>query len=307
MFNWCFIGSGKLAKKVAKEITSSHRHNIVSVYSRNYESASKFANKFNAKAYTNAIDAINDKNVDAVYIVTPHNSHYMYAKLALQNKKPCLVEKPFTTNIEDAKDLFKIAKENNVYIAEAMWTWFCKTSYIVKDSVLNKTIGEIQKAYGVFGFIGNKKSRLFDPKRAGGALLDVGIYPITYFYRIFSYPKKISCRGIIKNGVDVYEEIKLDYDNISIVCESYISKRLPKNYILIKGSKGKIISHNFNSSGKATINNKTIKNNSNYLNEFDLVSKEIINGKKESEYVPQKCTLDVLSILFTCLSILNSK
>ena len=112
-FSWCFIGTGTLAKQVAAEITETDRHRIASVYSRRSEAAEQFAKQYGGEACETPEQAM--EKADAVYVVTPHPSHYPYVKLAIGLGKPVLCEKPFTVKASETKELFRLAKERNVY------------------------------------------------------------------------------------------------------------------------------------------------------------------------------------------------
>ena len=149
----------KLAKKVAKQLIATKRHDVVSCYTRTYEKGVKFASKLpNCKAYKNVEDAINDPNVDGVYIVTPHNAHFRYGKISLMAKKPTFIEKPFAVFEKEAEELVKLSKENNTYLAEAMWTWYGSTANNMKDFIDKKILviiphqdDEIHLAGGIIG------------------------------------------------------------------------------------------------------------------------------------------------------------
>lgn len=206
-FGWCFIGTGTLAKKVAKEILAGGKHKIISCYTRNAERCSEFAKEYGAKACLTPEEAMQADGVEGVYIETPHNAHFRYAKQALELGKPVLCEKAFTVEGKETDELIALAKEKNVYLCEAMWTWFGKPSNKVREWVNEGKIGKVNEAKFTYCMksIGYAP-RVADPKRAGGALLDITIYPVTYAYRLFGYPTKIESHGHIENGIDHWEE-----------------------------------------------------------------------------------------------------
>lgn len=303
-FRWAYIGCGGIADKTAKSILKGN-HKIVSVYGRNLEKARAFASKYGATATESALEAINFEGVDGVYIATPHTSHVEYALVALQSHKPVLCEKPVGICQEDVKKLIDAAKQNNTYFAEAMWSWFSDVSLTVKDWVQSGKIGKVQKVKIIHAYPGLKKkenSRVRDPMTAGGALLDIGIYPITYCYNIFGVPDKIICDGQIQNGIDIKEKVTLCYGNLR--CENYISFEYMKESFEITGTLGKIILPLFHVAPVAILKNK--KGNklffgkTTYLNEFDRVAKEIKEGKIQSDYVPFESTLQCMKIMDCC-------
>ena len=128
-FGWCFIGCGRLAHKVAQQITASGRHVVVSVWSRNSDACASFAAQYGARACASAREAMTAPGVDGVYVVTPHTSHFEYIRLALELGKPALGEKPFTVSAAETEALIRLAEEKGVYMAEAMWTWFAPVAH----------------------------------------------------------------------------------------------------------------------------------------------------------------------------------
>ncbi|MDE5995818.1 MAG: Gfo/Idh/MocA family oxidoreductase, partial [Eubacterium sp.] len=175
-FRWAYIGCGSIAEKTAKDITKGN-HQIVSVYSRNYEKACAFAEKFGAAAFKSAEEAILCDTVDGVYIATPHTSHLEYSITALEHHKPVLCEKPVGINVADVDKLINCARKNETYFCEAMWTWFSDVALTVKEWMQSDKIGEVKEVkinYSFPGVLKPKTSRVLLPETAGGALLDIG-------------------------------------------------------------------------------------------------------------------------------------
>ena len=306
MFNWCFIGAGTLAKSVAKEITASGRHKIVSVYQRNEEKCAEFAGEYGAVPCKTAEEAMSVEGVDGIYVVTPHSSHYEYVKLAINLNKPVLCEKPFTVTKEEAEDLFKLAKEKNVYVTEAMWTFYAAPARKVLEWKEKGEFGDIKKVKLSYIMNAYKYApRLTDPKVAGGALLDIGVYPLTYIYRLFGMPDSIKCRGKIKNGVDYHEKIKLYYGERTFTASVSMKDPRVKEDCLIKGTKASMFTHHFHVTSEVKLKRhdgsvETFNGLSSMLNEFDLVSEEIKAGLIESPLVPQVATVNVMGIMDQC-------
>lgn len=307
---WVYIGSGNIASKTADSIEKGE-HEIVAVYSRNFEKAEKFAKSHGAKVHKTSEEAILHSGADAVYIATPHTSHKQYAMEALNRKMPVLCEKPVGVTQRDVEELIACAKKNDTYLAEAMWTWFSDVAITVKSWVQSGEIGEPLSASIYFQFPGlmkPKDSRVRLPETAGGALLDVGIYPITYCYNLFGYPDKIECDGIIDNGIDVAEKIVLTYGNLK--CKLYSSMKGAREDCTITGTKGTIkLPVFFHMASKAILQNengkKVFKGTTDYLTEFTRAAEEIKNGLKESEYVPFSATLDCMKIMDECRRQMN--
>ncbi len=307
-FRWCFIGTGSLAGTVASQLCKSGRHEIVSAYSRRYESAVSFSEKYGGVAYNTAEEAISADGVEGVYIVTPHNAHYRYAKMALNCGKPVFCEKAFTVTAEETKALIDLAREKGLYLCEAMWTWFSPAANCTKKWIDSDKIGRVLGADFAYHIrtVGYK-GRHTDPRRAGGALLDITIYPITYAYRLWGKPEKIESKGKIKDGIDLGEDVIFHYPNgLKVNISASINDYIGLEKMTIKGEKGVIKApffHAFNAVTcrqgafrKETFRGDGPKINS-YLDEFDCVAEDIRAGRKESVMVPLKATLDVMELL----------
>ena len=304
-FRWAYIGNGSIAATTAAGIMKGD-HAITAVYGRNTEKVRSFAEKTGAKAYTNVDEMLAQGGFDAVYIATPHTSHVECALKALERKIPVLCEKPVAVCAEDAQKLACAARKNETYFAEAMWTWFCDPAAQVKKWIDGGEIGKVSSVtvnYAFPGLILPKTSRVRTPETAGGALLDIGIYPITYCYNLFGYPDEISCEGEIKDGIDIAETVTLKYSD-GPVCTLKMSLKTLKESCVIKGEKGKISVPMFHMARKATLSGengrKIFRGRTDYLTEFTAVSREIKEGLKESRFVPLKATEDCLKIMDEC-------
>ena len=306
-FRWCFIGAGDLARTVANQLDKSGRHEVVSVYTRNYEKGLAFAEKHGAKAYPTPEEAMTAEGVDGVYIVTPHSSHYKYAKMAIELGVPVFCEKAFTVTAKETDELIALAKEKNVYLCEAMWTWFSESANKTKEWIDEGKIGRVHSAdfsYHVRTI--DKKGRHTDPKRAGGALLDITIYPVTYAYRLWGTPAAIESVGVIKEGIDHSEKIVFTYPDFKVSISASIADFKGLEKMTIKGENGEItapfyhccngVTYKKSLFKKETFKGKGPKFNS-YLDEFDAVAEDIRAGRTESKMVPLKATSDVMHIL----------
>ena len=306
-FGWCFIGTGRLANQVAGQLLSSGRHKVVSCYTRNYEKAQEFAKKHSCKAYENVEDAINDPEVEGVYVVTTHNAHYRFVKKALELNKPVLCEKAFTVNAKEAEELINIARERKIYLAEAMWTWFSASANMCKKWIDEERIGKIESASFTYHMKSiNYAPRVSDPKRAGGALLDITVYPITYAYRLWGVPKNITSMGKIENGIDVSEDIEFDYGDFKVNISASIIDTKGFEKMTIKGNEGTIKALLYHMMNGLTLSKGLFKKErfkgpgpkfNSYLDEFDTVAQEIREGLTESRMHNLTHTLDVMRIL----------
>ncbi len=304
-FRWAYIGSGNIAHSTARDILRGD-HKIISVYGRNAEKSKAFAEKYGAKHFADFESAVNRSDVDGVYIATPHTSHVDYAVSAMRLGKPVLCEKPVGVSTGDADILIHTAKEENIYFCEAMWTWFSDVALTVKKWVQSGAIGDIRRVkinYAFPGILMPKDSRVLLPETAGGALLDIGIYPITYCYNLFGYPKDILCRGRLKNGIDISETVTLVYD--SFECTLHMSLCTLKENCFIEGTRGTVsLPTFFHMASKAVLKNENgrqvFSGKTDYLTEFTRAAQEIRSGKKESSYIPFTATRSCMRIMDEC-------
>ncbi len=307
-FRWCFIGTGSLARQVASQLNKSGRHEVVSVYTRDYNKAVEFSKKYGGKAYETVEAAISASDVDGVYIVTPHNAHFRYAKISILLGKPVFCEKAFTVTAAEADELIELSRENGVYLCEAMWTWFSPCANMTKKWIDENKIGKVKTAHFSYHVnIAGRGGRLTDPKRAGGALLDITVYPITYAYRLFGMPDKIDAKANITKGVDLSEQIVFEYsDGLKVFITASLEDNKGLEKMVIKGENGFITAPFFHAYNKVTYKNGLFNREvfrgsgpriNSYLDEFNAVAEDIRVGRKESSFVPLKATSDVMHIL----------
>lgn len=308
-FNWAYIGNGNIAYTTAKDILRGG-HKIVSVYGRNKEKSKAFADKFGAEACDCFECAVNRPDVDGVYIATPHTAHVNYAVAAMKLGKPVLCEKPVGVSLSDVNKLIEASKETNTYFCEAMWTWFSDVALTVKKWVQSGEIGEVKDVKMSFAFPGilkDKNSRVLTPETAGGALLDIGIYPITYCYNLFGVPEKITCKGKVKNGIDLSETVTLHYN--SFKCTLKMSLCRACENCVIKGTKGVIKMPFFHMASKAVLKTKgkkqVFEGKTDYLTEFTRAAEEIRSGETESRYIPFEATRECMKIMDECRRQMN--
>ena len=258
-FNWCFIGTGQIAKKVAKQLVTNPGHQIVSVFNRTKAKAEKFAKIYHSAVYESALEAINDPRVDGVYIATTNETHFSFCKLCLENHKPVLCEKPITGNTKELKELIKLSEENNTLLKEAMWTWYNPVANKVKEWIKEERIGKILSVDCIFNmpiFGYNKaKGRYINPSRYGGALLDLGVYSVRYVYELFGKPKAITSKGKLYNGIDLFNDSIFEYDGFKAHVSSQINA-LVGEHCIIKGEKGIIKVPLFHMASKAILKTK---------------------------------------------------
>lgn len=214
---WGIIGLGKIAHKFATDLLTVNDAELYAVASRTLEKANTFASKYNVpKTYRNYEALVNDSNIDAVYIATPHSFHKEHTHLCLEHGIAVLCEKPFAMNALEVDAMIEKSKENTVLLMEALWTYFLPHYTYVLDELKNKTFGNILKIEADFGFKleFDMSSRVFKKSLGGGSLLDIGIYPIFAALSTIGLPKNIEAKAsFFDNDVDSSCAMTFNYDN----------------------------------------------------------------------------------------------
>jgi len=267
---WGIIGLGKIANKFATDLASIKNVELVAVASRNIQNANNFAEKHNAKkAYSSYEELAKDSNVDAVYIATPHSFHKEHAILCLQNKKAVLCEKPFAMNLSEVTEMIEAAKENNVLLMEALWSFFLPHFTYVLDLVKSEKFGKLKNLEADFGFHTpyNTDSRLFKKELGGGSLLDIGIYPIFAALATLGEPDAIDASAtFFENGADASCDMVFQYKNAKATLKSTLLEETPSIAIL-KFEKAIVkLNRQFHQSSSITI----IQNNTEEIINFDF-------------------------------------
>lgn len=215
-FRWAIIGTGGIAKAFATDIQLLDGHTIAAVGSRSHESAESFASNYqSAHAYGSYEDLVR-ADVDAIYIATPHTFHAEHALLALNAGKPVLCEKPFTINRFQAEQVINRSRELAIPLVEAMWTRFLPHIAAIKEIIDAGVLGEIVSVRADHGqFLPqDKHPRLWLPGLGGGALLDLGIYPLTLAHIVLGKPESITAKATLTDEkVDLHTSAILTYSN----------------------------------------------------------------------------------------------
>ena len=215
--NWGIIGLGNIAHKFATDLLTVEGTKLYAIASRNQERADEFASKYNAtKAYDSYEALTRDKNIDAVYIATPHALHKENTLLCLDNGIAVLCEKPFAMDSDEVHEMITKAKEKKVLLMEALWTYFLPHYQYVLKALDEKIYGNVLKLEADFGFYRafDNSSRLFNKSLGGGSLLDIGIYPIFAALSALGIPKNIKAKATyFENGIDSSCDMVFEYDN----------------------------------------------------------------------------------------------
>ena len=304
------LGTGSIATIMANTITQMKHANITcyTIASRTLPKAQTFANTYNIeKAYGSYEELVQDPNIDLIYIATPHTSHYKNALLCLQNQKPILCEKPFTVNYSQAKQIIELAKKQQVFVAEAIWTRYMPSRKILEDLLASNIIGKVHSLQANIGYHLQHVTRMNNPMLAGGALLDIGVYPIHLAMMLFGNDATlVSSYAHIQHGVDLMDSITMQWpDGKMAVVHVTMMTNTDKN-AYIYGEKGYIKIININNPEHIIIYNhqhERIKEVhipsqiSGYEYELYACEKAINTKQIECEEIPHACTLHIMQFM----------
>jgi predicted dehydrogenase len=191
---WGLIGTGGIAETFAADLMFTDSGRAVAVGSRRMDSANRFADRFEIpNRHASYEELAADPAVDVVYVATPHPMHHANALLALHAGKAVLVEKPFTMNAAEAQELVAVARAEGLFLMEAMWTRFLPHIAEIRRLVAEGALGDIVTVTADHGqwFPQDPEFRLFAPELGGGALLDLGVYPVSFASMVLGKPDRI--------------------------------------------------------------------------------------------------------------------
>jgi predicted dehydrogenase len=206
VLRWGILGPGLIAGAFAESLRKHTRQRITAVGSRSLNRAQSFATRYGGgTAHASYSELVADPEVDVVYVASPHSEHHEHALLAIAAGKHVLVEKAFTRNAAEAGEVIAAAKAAGVLVMEAMWTRFLPHIDVVRQVLETGGLGDVTTVIADHGqwFADDASSRLFDPALAGGALLDLGIYPVSFASFALGTPASIVATGKLAfTGVD---------------------------------------------------------------------------------------------------------
>ena len=203
---WGILSTGGIAAAMTNAIQAHTRQQVVAVGSRTAESARAFADRFGIeRAHGSMEELLADDVVDAVYVASPHSEHHRQALAAIAAGKHVLVEKAFTRTAAQAQEVVTAAQAAGVTAMEAMWTRFLPHIDVLRQLLADGSLGDVTTLIADHGqyFVPDRTHRVFAPELAGGALLDLGIYPISFASMVLGSPSTITARGVKAfTGVD---------------------------------------------------------------------------------------------------------
>lgn len=308
---WGIIATGNIAGCFAQDLALLPDHEIAAVGSRNAERAQEFAKNHDARrSYGSYAEVIDDPDVDVVYVATPHSDHYATTKYALEAGKPVLCEKAFMMNSAQARELVDLARAKGLFLMEAMWMRTLPLHLELRELTRSGVIGEVRAVQAGFGFVAeyDPQARLFAPELGGGALLDVGVYPIAFAYHLLGSPRTVHAVGeLAPTGVDRTFAATFGYDNGAVATlTGSLATTLP-NTAWVSGTDGWIELHrSFHDTPRMTVHR--LDEDQPREHTFDIngigltyeaqeTARCLRTGRTESELVTLDDTLAVMELL----------
>ena len=303
------IGTGWIAEKAAITLGGLQQCEAYAVGSRTTEKAEAFASKWNIpKSYGSYAELIADPDVDLIYVGTPHSHHYDVTREALLAGKPCLVEKAFMANHRQAAEIVKIAHEQKVFLAEAIWTRYQPAVTIVRDLISSGRIGTPRLVTATLGYSMGDKPRIMRADLCGGALLDLGVYALN-FVRMFFPSDILSIESQCvksKTGMDLTNAISLVLTDGILANVQSSASCVGDNIGVIAGTDGNLIIDNINNPQKITVNTHdrefvedihVPKQITGYEYQFVACREALIEGLLEPREMPHEETLYIMQLM----------
>lgn len=308
---FAILAPGHIAHSMAKAVSEIEKIERYAVASRDYGRAADFAKQWGfEKAYGSYEELAKDPQVELVYVASPHSHHYEHAKLCLQHGKHVLVEKAFTVNARQAKELIQLSEEKGLLLAEAIWTRYMPSRKMIDELLAEGVLGNVTSLTANLGYILPHVERMQSPELAGGALLDLGVYPINFALMAFHGPvKEVNASAILSpRGVDWMNSITLTFaDGKMAVLHSDMLAQTDRQGV-ISGDKGYLEVQNINNCEEIRVYDLERKLTARYqvpeqINgyEYEVLSciKAIEEGRTECEEMPHSQILLVMELLDT--------
>jgi predicted dehydrogenase len=300
---WGVIGAGRIAHTFCRDMAYCQHGELTGVASRSLQSAREFADVYSIdKAYEGYQHLYADQDIDAIYIATPHNFHFAQAKASLLAGKHVLVEKPITVSAEQCAELIALAKAQNCFLMEAMWSYFLPAMITAKRWCDEGRVGNIVHVKADFGYpvAYVPGDRMYEPALSGGCLLDMGIYPLAiaqYFLSQQPVSSQYSCR-FATTGVEDDLIILANYPEARATLATSFRAKL-QNSAFIIGDLGYIDIPNFWRADRCSLFALDDKidefvderKGSGFEFQIDVASEAIKLGKGETELMPHKISL----------------
>lgn len=243
VLRWGILATGGIARLMTRDLLA-HGHRVTAVGSRRPEAAEAFASEHGIARHHGSYDAlVSDPEVDVVYVATPHPAHAENAKAALAAGKHVLVEKPFTLNATEAAAVVREAAERNLLVMEAMWTRFLPHMAFVREVLASGRLGQVHSLHAdhTQKLPDDPAHRLNDPALGGGALLDLGVYPISFAHDVLGPVDEVAATATMREtGVDADVATVLRHEGGALSTTFSSARTRGRNVASVLGSEGRI-------------------------------------------------------------------
>ncbi|TDE43414.1 Gfo/Idh/MocA family oxidoreductase [Nonomuraea mesophila] len=240
---WGILATGGIANAFTRDLVA-HGHRVAAVGSRSADNARAFAGKWGIEhAHGSYDELVADPDVDIVYVATPHNFHAANATAALENGKHVLVEKAFTVNAAEARAVFQLGRSKGLLVMEAMWTRFLPHMAYVRSVIERGLVGDVRSLHAdhTQRLPSDPAHRLNNLDLAGGCLLDVGVYPVSFAHDILGDPAEVTGRGTLRDtGVDVCVATVMRHRNDAVSTTYSSMETRGPNTAVVLGTEGRI-------------------------------------------------------------------
>lgn len=243
------LGAGKIAGIMARTLREMENVQAWAVASRERERAEEFARTYGIeRAYGSYEELVEDPAVDLIYVATPHSHHAEHCLLCIEHGKPVLCEKAFTANAAQARQVLARTEERGVFLTEAIWTRYMPSRRMIDDLIGEGALGEVVSLTANLGYPLTHVERIMEPALAGGALLDIGIYPLNFASMVLGDEVEDVTSACVKTstGVDAQSSIVLRYRDGKMATLHTTVLAATEQYGIIYGTKGYLIAHNIN-------------------------------------------------------------
>lgn len=252
------VGCGNIAHTLCSTMVRLKDHmEVVAVAARDEERAKAFAAEFGVpRAYGSYAELYRDEEVDLVYVAVPHSHHKAVMLDALSNGKNVLCEKAFTVNAAEAREVFDLAREKGLFVAEAIWTRYMPSRTMIDSIIASGRIGRVTTISANLGYKISHKPRIAEPSLAGGALLDIGVYPLNFALMARDgVPIESMCGQCVKSGkgVDLRDMIQISFTDGSQAVIFADAETVSDRKGMIYGTEGRIDVYNVNNPEKIEI------------------------------------------------------
>jgi predicted dehydrogenase len=300
---WGILGAGRIARQFAADIRFAPAAELHAVGARQGPRAISFAREFGIPAAHASYEALlSDPDVDAIYVATPHSFHLEQSLAAIRAGKAVLCEKPLTTSPDDCRTLARAAHDQDTYLMEALWTAFLPSIQKAREWLDDGRIGELVQLRADFGFSAefNPRDRLWNPALAGGAMLDIGIYPVAFNRLMLGRGPDDVISVIRKASTGVDDEVFSIFktgDVTSVLSCSFKCNLANTGSVI--GTKGRIdLPYFWRSTSAFLYENDTLteefvddRRGDGFEFEIEAASQDILDGRLQSETVPHSLSL----------------